>query len=50
MLQMYVKDIIITSGVLVNFIIMLSLGSTESDHVISESCYNEVAYNRHKVK
>ena len=29
---------------------MLSLGSTESDHVISEPCYNEVLYNRHIVK
>ena len=30
----------------VNLIITLSLGSTESDHVISELCNNEVPYNR----
>ena len=27
--------------------IMLSLGSIETDHVISELCYNEVINNRH---
>ena len=34
----------------VNLIITLSLGSIETDHVISELCYNEVIYNRHKAK
>ena len=34
----------------VNLIIMLSLGFTESDLVICEPCFNEVAYNRHIVK
>ena len=34
----------------VNLIITLSMGSTESDRVISELCYNEAAYNRHIVK
>ena len=29
----------------VNLIITLSLGSMETDCVISESCYNEVIYN-----
>ena len=29
-----------------NLIITLSLGSMETDHVISESCYNEVTYNK----
>ena len=33
--------------ILVNFIIMLSLGSMETDSVTSESCYNEFIYNRH---
>ena len=28
-----------------NLIIMLSLGSKETDRVISELCYNEVIYN-----
>ena len=31
----------------VNLIITLSLGSMETDRVISEPCYNEVIYNRH---
>ena len=31
----------------VNLIITLSLRSIESDRVIRETCYNEVAYNRH---
>ena len=31
----------------VNLIIMLSLGSMETDCVISEPFYNEVIYNRH---
>ena len=31
----------------VNLIIMLSLGSMETDRVISEPCYNEVIYNRY---
>ena len=31
----------------VNLIITLSLGSLETDRVISEPCYNEVIYNRH---
>ena len=34
----------------VNLIITLSLGSMKTDHVISESCYNEVIYNRHIAK
>ena len=37
----------------VNLIIqtdMLSLGSMETDRVISEPCYNEVIYNRHIAK
>ena len=34
----------------VNLIITLSLGSTESDSVISELCYNVVAYNSHVIK
>ena len=34
----------------VNLIITLSLGSMETDHVISEPCYNEVIYNRHIAK
>ena len=29
---------------------MLSLGSTESDHVISEPCYDAVTKNRHYSK
>ena len=29
----------------VNLIITLSLGSVQTDLVISEPCYNEVAYN-----
>ena len=31
----------------VNLIIMLSLGSIESDCVVIELCYNEAANNRH---
>ena len=31
----------------VNLIITLSLGSMETDRVISEPCYNEVIYNRY---
>ena len=38
---------IIFKDVQVNLIITLSLGSLETDHVISEPCYNEVIYNRH---
>ena len=34
----------------VNLIITLSLGSMETDRVISEPCYNEVIYNRHIAK
>ena len=34
----------------VNLIITLSLGSMETDCVISELCYNEVIYNRHIAK
>ena len=34
----------------VNLIIMLSLGSIETDRVISEPCYNEVIYYRHMAK
>ena len=34
----------------VNLIITLSLGSTESDSVERELCYNEVAYNSHVIK
>ena len=34
----------------VNLIITLSLGSTESDGVISELRYNVVAYNSHVIK
>ena len=34
----------------VNLIIMLSLGSMKTDHIISELCYNEVIYNRHIAK
>ena len=33
-----------------NLIITLSLGSIETDHVISEPCYNEVTFYRHIVK
>ena len=33
-----------------NLIIMLSLGSKETDHVISEPCFNEVIYIRHYSK
>ena len=33
-----------------NLIITLSLGSIETDHVISEPCYNEVTLYRHIVK
>ena len=33
-----------------NLIITLSLGSIETDRVISESCYNEVSFYRHIVK
>ena len=39
-----------SAKVQVNLIITLSLGSTESDRVISVLCYNEVAYNRHIIK
>ena len=44
-----------TSGMLlyiqVSLIITLSLGSMETDRVISEPCYNEVIYNtRHIAK
>ena len=38
------------SQVQVNLIIMLSLGSMETDRVIGEPCYNEVIYNRHIAK
>ena len=31
----------------VNLIIRLSLGSIETDRVISEPCYNEVTFYRH---
>ena len=34
----------------VNLIITLSLGSIETDRVISEPCYNEVIYYRHIAK
>ena len=34
----------------VNLIIMLSLGSIETDRVISEPSYNEVIYYRHIAK
>ena len=34
----------------VNLIITLSLGSMETDHVISEPCYNEVIYNKYITK
>ena len=34
----------------VNLIITLSLGSMETDRVISEPCYNEVIYNRYITK
>ena len=34
----------------VNLIITLSLGSMETDRVISEPCYNEVIYNRYIAK
>ena len=34
----------------VNLIKTLSLGSMETDRVISEPCYNEVIYNRHIAK
>ena len=34
----------------VNLIITLSLGSIETDRVISEPCYNEVIYNRYITK
>ena len=34
----------------VNLITTLSLGSKETDRVISEPCYNEVIYNRHIAK
>ena len=34
----------------VNLIITLSLGSKQTDRVISEPCYNEVIYNRHIAK
>ena len=34
----------------VNLIITLSLGSMETDRVVSEPCYNEVIYNRHIAK
>ena len=37
-------------GIQVNLIITLSLGSTETDRVISELCYNEVIYYRHMAK
>ena len=33
-----------------NLIITLSLGSIETDRVISEPCYNEVTFYRHIVK
>ena len=38
------------SEIQINLIITLSLGSKETDRVISEPCYNEVIYNRHKAK
>ena len=38
------------SSVQVNLIITLSFGSMKTDHVISESCNNEVIYNRHIAK
>ena len=34
----------------VNLIITLSMGSIETDRVISEPCYNEVIYYRHIAK
>ena len=43
-------DIELTTYIQVNLIIMLSLGSMETDHVISEQCYNEVIYNRYITK
>ena len=49
-LKFYNSGKICILHVQVNLIITLSMGSTESDRVISESCYNEVAYNRHIVK
>ena len=52
---MYFKDKIKLStcsccSLQVNLIIMLSLGSMETDRVIGEPCYNEVIYNRHIAK
>ena len=38
------------SYIQVNLIITLSLGSIETDRVISELCYNEVIYYRHIAK
>ena len=39
-----------TNYVQANLIITLSLGSIETDRVISEPCYNEVTFYRHIVK
>ena len=39
-----------TNIVQANPIIMLSLGSIETDHVISELCYNEIIYYSHIAK
>ena len=38
------------SEIQANLIITLSLGSIETDRVISEPCYNEVTFYRHIVK
>ena len=40
----------IQTSIQVNLIITLSLGSIETDRVISEPCYNEVIYYRHIAK
>ena len=44
------KHTYIGFSVQANLIIMLSLGSIETDHVISKLCYNEVTYYRHIAK
>ena len=40
----------ILNSIHVNLIITLSLGSIETDRVISELCYNEIIYYRHIAK
>ena len=41
---------LLLSEVQVNLVITLTLGSIETDRVISGPCYNEVIYYRHIAK